>query len=114
MKEIENTSKSGIEHTSFKEYVACLMEGRNEIDYTTGESITAVSLWPVSEGLRKREALFMVDPIDLPGVQLLRKFEGKKIKLTTKDGLEFENEEEKSDLQTLAAVRVSVATPTLK
>ena len=100
-KEIENTSKSGIEHTSFKEYVACMKEGQNEIDYTTGESIAAVSLWPVLEGLRKREALFMVDPIDLPGVQLLRKFEVKKLKRTTKVGMEFENKDEKSELDRL-------------
>ena len=60
------TSKSGDEQISFKEYVDRMKEGQNDIYYITGGSIAAVSTSPALETLRKEglEVLYMVDPID--------------------------------------------------
>ena len=44
-----NTSKSGDEQISFKEYVDRMKEGPNDIYYITGESIAAVSSSPFLE-----------------------------------------------------------------
>merc|ERR1711881_51748 len=76
------TSKSGDEQISFKEYVDRMKEGQNDIYYITGESIAAVSSSPFMETLRKKglEVLYMVDPIDEYAVQQLKEFDGKKLK----------------------------------
>merc|ERR1712154_748387 len=80
------TSKSGDEQISLKEYVDRMKEGQNDIYYITGESITAVSSSPFLESLRKKglEVLYMVDPVDEYCVQQLKEFDGKKLKSTTK------------------------------
>merc|ERR1711881_374319 len=49
-----NTSKSGDEQISLKEYVDRMKEGKNDIFYITGESIAAVSSSPFMETLRKK------------------------------------------------------------
>merc|ERR1719201_3189994 len=74
-----------------------MKEGQNDIYYITGESVAAVSSSPFLETLRKKglEVLYMVDPIDEYGVQQLKEFEGKKLKSTTKEGLELDDEDEK-------------------
>merc|ERR1712038_1502864 len=61
-----NTSKSGDEQISLKEYCDRMKEGQNDIYYITGESITAVSSSPFLETLRKKglEVLYMVDLVD--------------------------------------------------
>merc|ERR1712091_86083 len=83
------TSKSGDESISFKEYVDRMKEGQNDIYYITGESVAAVSSSPFLESLRKKglEVLYMCDPIDEYGVQQLKEFDGKKLKSTTKEVL---------------------------
>merc|ERR1712224_105824 len=83
-----NTSKSGDEQISLKEYVDRMKEGQNDIYYITGESIAAVSSSPFMESLRKKglEVIYMVDPIDEYAVQQLKEFDGKKLKSTTKEG----------------------------
>ena len=49
-----NTSKSGVEQISFKEYVDRMKEGQNDIYYITGESIAAVSSRSFRENLRRK------------------------------------------------------------
>merc|ERR1712151_615788 len=100
-----HTSKSGDEQISLKEYVDRMKEGQNDIYYITGESIAAVSSSPFLEALRKKglEVLYMVDPIDEYCVQQLKEFDGKKLKSTTKEGLDLEDEDEKKKLEELKA-----------
>jgi len=100
-----HTSKSGDEQISLKEYVDRMKEGQNDIYYITGESIAAVSSSPFLETLRKKglEVLYMVDPIDEYAVQQLKEFDGKKLKSTTKEGLDLEDEDEKKKIEELKA-----------
>merc|ERR1712057_11100 len=60
------TSKSGDESISLKEYVDRMKEGQQDIFYITGESVAQVSSSPFIETLRKKgfEVIYMVDPID--------------------------------------------------
>merc|ERR1719399_1243261 len=99
------TSKSGDETISLKEYVDRMKEGQNDIYYITGESVAAVSASPFLENLRKKglEVIYMVDPIDEYGVQQLKEFEGKKLKSTTKEGLDVDDEDDKKKLEELKA-----------
>merc|ERR1711881_283653 len=100
-----HTSKSGDEQISFKEYVDRMKEGQNDIYYITGESIQAVSSSPFLENLRKKglEVLYMVDPVDEYAVQQLKEFDGKKLKSTTKEGLDIADEDEKKKIEELKA-----------
>merc|ERR1712139_359423 len=100
-----NTSKSGDEQISLKEYVDRMKEGQNDIYYITGESIVAVSSSPFLEGLRKKglEVLYMVDPVDEYCVQQLKEFDGKKLKSTTKEGLDVDDEDEKKKMEEMKA-----------
>merc|ERR1712079_301771 len=93
-----HTSKSGDEQISLK-------EGQNDIYYITGESITAVSSSPFLENLRKKglEVLYMTDPVDEYAVQQLKEFDGKKLKSTTKEGLDIDDEDEKKKFEELKA-----------
>merc|ERR1712141_560867 len=100
-----HTSKSGDELISLKEYVDRMKEGQNDIYYITGESIAAVSSSPFLEQLRKKgiEVLYLVDPIDEYAVQQLKEFDGKKLKSTTKEGLDIADDDEKKKLEELKA-----------
>merc|ERR1711937_624116 len=99
------TSKSGDESISLKEYCDRMKEGQNDIYYITGESIQGVSSSPFIETLRKKgiEVLYMVDPIDEYGVQQLKEYDGKKLKSVTKEGLDLDTEEEKKKTEELKA-----------
>merc|ERR1712182_133396 len=99
------TSKSGDESISLKEYVDRMKEGQNDIYYITGESVAQVSSSPFLEQLRKKglEVLYMVDPVDEYAVQQLKEFDGKKLKSTTKEGLDIADEDEKKKLEELKA-----------
>merc|ERR1719359_2832411 len=82
--------------------VALMLEDwKDEIYYITGESIAAVSSSPFLETLRKKglEVIYMVDPVDEYCVQQLKEFDGKKLKSTTKEGLDVNDEEEKKKLE---------------
>merc|ERR1711929_6672 len=99
------TSKSGDEMISLKEYCDRMKEGQNDIYYITGESVAQVSSSPFIETLRKKglEVLYMVDPVDEYCVQQLKEFDGKKLKSTTKEGLDIADEDEKKKLEELKA-----------
>jgi len=61
-----NTSKSGEDLISFKDYVGRMKEEQKSIYYITGESKAAVAASPFMEGMKKRglEVLYLTDPID--------------------------------------------------
>merc|ERR1719217_1540561 len=93
------TSKSGDEMISLKEYVDRMKEGQSDIFYITGESVAAVDASPFIETLKKKglEVLYMCDPIDEYATQQLKEYDGKKLVCCTKEGLEIdETEEEKA------------------
>ena len=89
-----NTSKSGDEQISLKEYVDRMKEGQSDIYCITGASITQVSSSPFLETLRKKglEVLCMLGPVDEYCVQQLKELDGKMFKSTTKEGLDIEGE----------------------
>jgi len=95
------TSKSGDDFVSLREYVDRMKEGQEDIFFITGESIATVSSSPFIESLKKKgyEVLYMVDPIDEYSVQQLREYDGKKLKSVTKEGLEMHDEDEKKTME---------------
>jgi len=99
------STKSGDDNVSLKEYCDRMKEGQNDIFYITGESIAAVSSSPFIETLRKKgyEVLYMIDPIDEYSVQQLKEYDGKKLKSVTKEGLELNDEEEKKTFEEIKA-----------
>ena len=90
------TSKTGDDLISLKEYIARMKEGQKSIFYITGESKAAVASSPFLEGLRQRgyEVLYLVDPIDEYMVQQMKEYEGKKLVSCTKEGLDLDDTEE--------------------
>merc|ERR1711985_25187 len=91
-----NTSKSGEDMISLKEYVARMKEGQKDIYFITGESLAAVTASPFIEGLKKKglEVLYLIDPIDEYVIQQLKEFEEKKLKNCSKEGLDLEDDED--------------------
>ncbi|ORM40101.1 Heat shock protein 90 [Babesia sp. Xinjiang] len=90
------TSKSGDELISLKEYVDRMKPEQKYIYYITGESKQTVANSPFLEGLRTKgiEVIYMTDPIDEYAVQQIKEFEGKKLKCCTKENLDLEDTEE--------------------
>merc|ERR1712070_520450 len=73
------TSKSGDDLISLKEYVDRMKEDQEDIYYITGECVAAVDASPFIETLKKKglEVMYMCDPIDEYCVQQLKEFDGK-------------------------------------
>ena len=92
-----HTSKSGEEQIMQPRVCGQHEEGRNNMFYITGESVTAVSSPPILENLREKgyEVLYMVDPIDEHAVQQLKECDGNKFKSVTKEGLDIDDDDEK-------------------
>merc|ERR1711862_60938 len=91
-----NTSKSGDDMISLKEYVARMKEDQKDIYFITGESKAAVAQSPFIENLKKKgyEVLYLIDPIDEYVIQQLKDFEEKKLRNCSKEGLDLDNDEE--------------------
>lgn len=91
-----HTSKSGEELSSFAEYVSRMRENQKDIFYITGESRRAVESSPFLEAARRKgyEVLYMVEPIDEYAVQQLKEYENKKLVCLTKEGVNFDEDEE--------------------
>ena len=72
---------------------------------SSGISVLNLASSSPFESLRKKdlEVKNMVDPVDEHAVQQLKEFEGKKLKSTTKEGLDIDDEDGKKKLEELKA-----------
>merc|ERR1712004_182374 len=91
-----NSSKSGDDMISLKEYVGRMKENQKEIYFITGESKASVAQSPFVETLKKKgyEVLYLIDPIDEYVIQQLKDFEEKKLRNCSKEGLDLEDDED--------------------
>merc|ERR1711862_369694 len=98
-----HSTKSGEEMTSLDDYVGRMDDKQPGIYYITGESKRSVETSPFLEKLKKKgyEVIYMTDPIDEYAVQQLKEFDGKKLKSTTKEGLDIDDEDEKKKMEEL-------------
>lgn len=90
------TSASGDELCSLKDYVSRMKEGQQHIYYITGESREQVANSAFVERVKKRgfEVIYMTEPIDEYVVQQLKDYDGKTLVSVTKEGLELPEEED--------------------
>merc|ERR1712141_698217 len=91
-----NTSKTGDDMISLKEYVGRMKENQKEIYFITGESKASVAQSPFVETLKKKgyEVLYLIDPIDEYVIQQLKDYEEKKLRNCSKEGLDLEDDED--------------------
>ncbi|XP_076178639.1 heat shock protein 83 [Ptiloglossa arizonensis] len=93
-----NTSASGDEACSLKDYISRMKDNQKHIYFITGENKEQVANSSFVERVKKRgfEVVYMTEPIDEYVVQQLKEFDGKQLVSVTKEGLELpEDEEEK-------------------
>jgi len=91
-----HSTTSGEAMTSLDDYVERMKENQKGIYYITGESRRVVETSPFVEPLKSKgfEVLYMIDPIDEYAVQQLKEYEEKKLICVTKEGLEFDDDED--------------------
>jgi molecular chaperone HtpG len=92
------TSASGDEACSLKDYVSRMKENQKHIYYITGENKDQVAHSAFVERVKKRgfEVVYMTEPIDEYVVQQLKEYDGKALISVTKEGLELpEDDDEK-------------------
>ena len=97
-----NTSKSGNELASLKDYVTGMKENQKHIYYIIGENLESVKKSSFVEQIVSKgyEVLYMVDPIDEYCMMQLKEFDGKTMVSVTKEGLELpEDESEKKQME---------------
>lgn len=90
-----NTSASGDDVSSLKDYVSRMKENQKDIYFVTGESKDIVANSAFVERVRKRgyEVIYMTEPIDEYCVQQLKEYDGKNLVSVTKEGLELPEDE---------------------
>uniref|UniRef100_A0A0K0FFY0 Heat shock protein 90 n=1 Tax=Strongyloides venezuelensis TaxID=75913 RepID=A0A0K0FFY0_STRVS len=96
------TSASGDEQISLKQYVERMKEGQTAIYFITGESNEIVAKSSFVERLVRKgyEVIYMCDPIDEYCIAQLKEYDGKKLVSITREGLELpEDEEEKKKFE---------------
>lgn len=96
-----NTSASGDEACSLKDYVGRMKENQKHIYFITGESKDQVANSSFVERVKKRgfEVVYMTEPIDEYVVQQLKEYDGKQLVSVTKEGLELPVDEEEKKKQ---------------
>nr|UZS41359.1 heat shock protein 90 [Trichogramma dendrolimi] len=96
-----NTSASGDEICSLKDYVGRMKENQKHIYFITGESKEQVANSSFVERVKKRgfEVIYMTEPIDEYVVQQMKEYDGKQLVSVTKEGLELPLDEEEKKKQ---------------
>jgi molecular chaperone HtpG len=97
-----NTSTSGDEMSSLKDYVTRMKENQKQIYYIIGENLEFVKKSSFVEKivLKGYEVLYMIEPIDEYCMMQLNEFDGKTMVSVTKEGLELpEDESEKKQME---------------
>jgi molecular chaperone HtpG len=97
-----NTSTSGDEMSSLKDYVTRMKENQKQIYYIIGENLEFVKKSSFVEKIVSKgyEVLYMIEPIDEYCMMQLNEFDGKTMVSVTKEGLELpEDESEKKQME---------------
>lgn len=91
-----HSTTSGEAMTSLDDYVERMKDNQKGIYYITGESRRVVETSPFVERLKSKgfEVLYMIDPIDEYAVQQLKEYQEKKLICVTKEGLEFDDDDD--------------------
>ena len=97
-----NTSTSGDDLSSLKDYVSRMKENQKHIYYIIGENLESVKKSSFVEKIVSKgyEVLYMIEPIDEYCMMQLNEFDGKTMVSVTKEGLELpEDESEKKQME---------------